>query len=207
MDHQARSRAGRPSRSEMLGAADPSHRPRQRRLNLTLPNSPARHRTSGGSVHRRLSAAAKSARLASAVPRQISALRYRSPSIKPPADVDDGQLMALIPSTTRREQAHGGYAVSGRLLVDHPVVDAVLAAAGVHTRHVSTRLHGWRVPRRSEARRSDDRAHHYRVHNAGPVRAPCDQSRSAQTAQRGLGSRPVALRRSGASAPPFARPP
>ena len=64
-----------PARSQPIGPADPSHRPHQRRLKLTLPNCPARHRTSSGSVHRRLSAAAKSARSASAVRRQISALR------------------------------------------------------------------------------------------------------------------------------------
>jgi hypothetical protein len=67
--------AGQPSRSETLGPADPSNRPRQRHLKLILPNSHARHRSSGGSVHRRLSAAANSARSASPVRRQINALR------------------------------------------------------------------------------------------------------------------------------------
>ena len=67
--------AGQPSRSEKPGRPDASHRPPQRRLTLTLPNSPARHRTRGGSVHRRLSAAATPACSVSAVQRQINALR------------------------------------------------------------------------------------------------------------------------------------
>jgi hypothetical protein len=77
MAHSTRSCAGPHTRSQQPSRADTSHRPHQRRLNLTLPNGPSHQHRRGGLVHRRLSAAATPTRSAIAVPRQINALRLR----------------------------------------------------------------------------------------------------------------------------------
>ena len=89
---------------------------------LTLPNSPSHHRTSGGLVHRRLSAAVTPARSASAVARQINA----SPMPGPPSDAFDAAL--LTPKNASWPTASGEQfrdpAVAGRSL------------AGTHDRRV-----------------------------------------------------------------------
>ena len=112
MAHLARPRAGQPSCSETHRCADPSHRTRQRRLKLTLPNIPARHRTSGGSVHRRLSAASTSARSVNAG----SAADKRSPVAGAQVGEIDATLLTFKIRSERLVwgKQSGEPAVSGR---------------------------------------------------------------------------------------------
>jgi len=78
-----------------------------------IAQQPARHRTSGGLVHRRLSAAAKSARPANAVRRQISALRSWTRSRTWASRRKSSLIREASPGSPRRD--HGARATQTRL--------------------------------------------------------------------------------------------